>query len=61
MGVKKYKAWFLRTSHVVVTVEAESEEDAETKAWEELTLLATQPTHINKSAWDMDSIEEIKE
>ena len=58
--MKKYKAWFLRTSHVVVTVEAESQEDAEEKAWEKLEMLATQPPHINRSAWDMDSIEEVK-
>jgi len=59
--MKKFEVEFRRASYITVTVEAESEDDAEDKAWEELTLLATQPTHIDDSSWDVESIEEIKE
>ena len=59
--MKTFEVELRRTSYVVITVEATSEEDAENKAWQELEFLATQPAHINDSTWDVESIEEIKQ
>ena len=59
--MKTYEVEFRRESYVVVTVEAESKDEAIDKAWEELEMLATQPKNIEDSTWDVESIEEIKE
>ena len=59
--MKKFEVEFMRQSYIIVTVEAESRDEAEYKAWEELEFLATQPTHIEDASWDVESIEEIKE
>ena len=59
--MKEFEVEFRRTSYVVVTVEAESKDEAIDKAWEELEFLATQPAHINDSTWDVESIEEMED
>lgn len=59
--MKKFEVEFSRASYIIVTVEAESRDEAEDKAWEELEFLATQPTHIDDSSWGVESIEEITE
>ena len=57
--MKTFEVEFRRTSYIVIEVEAESRDEAEDKAWQELEFLATQPTHINDSTWDIESIEEV--
>jgi hypothetical protein len=58
--MKTFEVELRRTSYVVITVEATSEEDAETKAWKELD---NNYEHGDSEAasWDVESIEEIKE
>jgi len=57
--MKTYEVEFRRTSYVVVTVEASSKDEAIDKAWEELEMLATQPTNIKDSTWDVESVERV--
>lgn len=57
--MKKFEVEFRRTSYIVITVQAESKDEAEDEAWKELEFLATQPTHVYDSSWDVESIEEI--
>lgn len=58
--MKTFEVELRRTSYVVITVEATSEEDAENKAWKELD---TNYEHgdLEDASWDVESIEEIKE
>ena len=58
--MKKFEVEFRRQSYIIVTVEAESRDEAEDKAWQELEFLATKPKHIDDTSWDVESIEEIK-
>lgn len=60
MNMKTFEVELKRTSYVVITVEASSEEDAEIKAWKEL---GTNYEHsdLEDASWDVESIEEIKE
>ena len=57
--MKTFEVELRRTSYVVITVEAASEEDAENKAWRELD---ANYDHGDSEAasWDVESIEEIK-
>ena len=57
--MKTYEVEFRRTSYIVLEVEAKSRDKAVDKAWQELEFLATEPTHINDSTWDIESIEEV--
>lgn len=53
--MRVYEVEMCRTSYVIVTVEAESAEDAKNKALEEVTSGGT-----NKNAsWDIESVDDI--
>jgi len=54
--MKTYEVELKRTSYIVVTVKAENEDDAETKAWQEIE---SDRADINDANWDVESIEEI--
>ena len=60
VGVKKFEVEFVRTSYIIVTVEATSEEDAEEKAWEKLDD-TYEHNNLEDADWGVESIEEIKE
>jgi len=57
--MKTFEVELRRTSYVVITVEATSEEDAETKAWKELNN-NYEHGYCEDASWDFESIEEIK-
>ena len=53
--MKKYEVEFRRTSYITYTVEAESEEEAQSIAWSDIS------DHEFKNAdWEIESTEEIK-
>lgn len=54
--MKTYEVELRRTSYIIVTVEAESQEDAETKAW---ARVEADNVNIDDSQWDVESIEEV--
>ena len=58
--MKKFEVELRRTSYIVITVEAESRDEAEDKAWEELD---NNYDHgdFEAASWDVESIEEIKD
>ena len=56
--MKTYEVELQRTSYVTVIVEAESEDEAEDKAWEHLQ---TNMVNINDAQWDVQSIEEVEQ
>ena len=58
--MKKFEVELRHTSYLVITVEAESRDEAEDKAWKEL---CTNYEHsdLEDASWDVESIEEIKE
>ena len=58
--MKTFEVELKRTSYVVITVEASSEEEAKTKAWKELDANYDHGD-ILAASWDVESIEEIKE
>ena len=58
--MKKYEVEFRRTSYVCTTVEAESRDEAEEKAWQELANLQVLG-NIDDAAWETESIEEIRD
>ena len=51
-----YQVELKRTSYVTITVEADSVEEAEERAWHDL---ADNAVNIDDSAWDLESIEEL--
>lgn len=53
--MKTYEVEIRRTSFFVVTVEAKDEDEAESKAWEEVQSRAD----TYHASWDIESIEEI--
>jgi hypothetical protein len=55
--MKTYEVELRRTSYITVTVEAENEDEAETKAWQEIE---NGRTDINDADWELGSIEESK-
>lgn len=56
--MKTYEVELRRTSYIVLTVEAENPEQAEDKAWDELS---TQVNFADDDAsWDVESIEEAR-
>lgn len=56
--MKKFEVELRRTSYVVITVEATSEEDAETKAWEELDN-NYEHGDCEDASWDVESVERL--
>jgi len=58
--MKKFEVELRRTSYIVITVEAESRDEAEDRAWEELD---NNYDHgdFEAASWDVESIEEIKD
>jgi hypothetical protein len=57
--MKTYGVELKRTSYIFVTVEAESEDDAEKLAWKHIE--ADGGININDSSWEVESIEETTE
>jgi hypothetical protein len=55
--MKTYEVELRRTSYITITVEAENEDEAETKAWQEIE---SDRADINDANWDVESIEESK-
>ena len=58
--MKEFEVEFRRTSYVVITVEAESKDEAIDKAWEELDN-NYEHGDLEDASWDVESIEEIDE
>ena len=56
--MKTYEVELRRTSYIIVTVEAENEDEAEAKAWAEIE---DGRADINDAVWDVESIEEINQ
>lgn len=56
--MKKFEVEMQRTSYITITVEAENEDDAETKAW---AVVEADNANINDAHWDVESIEEVFE
>lgn len=54
--MKTYEVEYRRTSYIALTVEAETPEEADQKAW----AIVEQDYNINDASWDVESIEEIK-
>jgi hypothetical protein len=54
--MKTFEVELCRTSYVTVTVEADNEDDAETKAWAQIE---ADNVNINDSQWGVESVEEI--
>jgi hypothetical protein len=52
--MKTYDVELKRTSYITLTVEANSEDEAETKAWEE----CNDRPDSDDAVWDIESIEE---
>lgn len=55
--MKTYEVELRRTSYITMTVEANSKDEAEEKAWREIE---HDRADINDANWDVESIEEIK-
>ena len=55
--MKTYEIELKRESYITLTIEADSREEAEDKAWN--TLERDYP-HINDSTWNVNYIEEVK-
>ena len=55
--MKTFEVELRRTSYITMTVEAESRDEAEAKAWRELE---HGRADINDATWDVESIEEVK-
>ena len=54
--MKTYEVELQRTSYITVTVEADSEDEAEKKAWQHIEHNCV---NISDSDWNCESIEEI--
>lgn len=54
--MKTFEVELRRTSYITLTVEADSKEEAEAKAWAEIE---NGRTDIYDAQWDVESIEEI--
>lgn len=55
--MKTFEVEFCRTSYITLTVEADSKEEAEKKAWAEIE---NGRTDIYDAQWDVESIEEVQ-
>ena len=56
--MKTYEVEVRRTSYIIVTVEADDEEQAEAKAWQRIE---ADNVNINDAYWELESIEEIEQ
>jgi len=54
--MKTYNVELKRTSYIMVTVEAENEDEADRLAWEEVE---RGRSDINDALWELESIEEL--
>lgn len=54
--MKTYEIELRRTSYITLTIEADSPEQAEEKAWQEIE---NGRTDIYDAAWDIELIEEV--
>lgn len=54
--MKTYEIELKRESYITLTIEADSEDQAESIAWEELE---RNYPHVNDSTWLVESIEEV--
>jgi hypothetical protein len=54
--MKTFEVELCRTSYITVTVEADNEDDAETKAW---ARIEADNVNVNDSSWNVESVEEI--
>lgn len=55
--MKTFEVELCRTSYITLTVEADSKEEAEKKAWAEIE---NGRTDIYDAQWDVESIEEVQ-
>ncbi len=53
--MKAYEVELRRTSYITITVEADSKDEAEEKAWQEIE---HDRADINDANWEIESIEE---
>lgn len=53
--MKTYEVEYRKTSYVMLTVEAETQEEADAKAWK----LVEQDYYIDDACWELESIEEV--
>ncbi len=53
--MKTYEVELRRTSYITITVEADSKDEAEEKAWQEIE---HDRADINDANWEVESIEE---
>lgn len=56
--MKRFAVELRRTSYITLTVEADSKEDAEAKAWREIE---HDRADINDANWELESIEEVSQ
>lgn len=56
--MRLYEVEMCRTSYVTVTVEAESQEEAKDKAWEEVTSDGSWGTNLH-AKWGIESVEDV--
>jgi hypothetical protein len=56
--MKTFEVELKRESYITLTIEADSRDDAEAKAWHELE---QNYPHINDSTWDINYINEVEE
>jgi hypothetical protein len=57
--MKTYEVELKRTAYVIIRVEAENEDDAEGKAWDELR--SDGSYGLNYGEWDLESIQDMDE
>lgn len=55
--MKTYEVEYRRTSFITVTVEAETQEEADEKAWKQIE----EDHYINDALWEIESVEEINQ
>lgn len=56
--MKTYEVELRRTSYITMTVEADTEDEAEEVAWKRIE---ADVVNINDSQWDVESVEEVFE
>jgi hypothetical protein len=55
--MKTFEVEYRRTSYITITVEADSKEEADEKAWAEIE---HDRADINDACWELESIEEVQ-
>jgi hypothetical protein len=55
--MKTFEVEYRRTSYITITVEADSKEEADEKAWVEIE---HDRADINDACWELESIEEVQ-